>query len=230
MPAETGFGINKRQKLYKDRHPVVHHKGSAKRPKCGCGSWLNHWLVYTGNYSAKCVYMGCSSDAEDGAHVRFVRKKSPSSSTYVPYGASFIVPMCGLHNRSRFTNPFFIHKDRWMIDDTARDLCETATYRLNRQNYFYMQVKKGNGKPKCGCRSYLRHYQLASGSSRRRCAAMGCSKPAVMAGPMKSLDKRTDYDRWVAPLCRKHGQPGAEIYIKRKAEVVSPRKCDDCGQ
>lgn len=230
MPRQTGFGFDGCQKEYKDRHPVMHHAGSAKRPRCGCGSWINHWLIYTGNSSAKCVYMGCSSPAEDGAHVRFVKqKKSPKGTVFVPYGQSFIVPMCGTHNRSRFTQPFFIHKERWMIDDTAREYCETATYRLNAQNYFHMRVEKMSGKPKCGCPSHMQHYRAVSGSSRVKCAALPCSSNAVMAAPMRSMDRRTDFDKWIAPLCRKHAKAGSEIFIKRNAEVVSPKKAHRCG-
>ena len=227
--AFEGYGIDGKQREYTDRHPVVHHAGSAKRPKCGCGSWINHWFTYTGKVKASCVYMGCSKPAEDGAHVRFVKRK-PNTDVFKPYGESFIVPMCGTHNRSRFTNPFFIDKTKWMINDQARDECETTVYRLNAQNYFYMQVLASNGKPKCGCPSHFAHYRNVTGSSRSRCVAMECGKAAVVAAPMRSLDGRTDYEKWIAPLCKKHARKGGEIFVKRKAEVASPAKQKDrCG-
>lgn len=236
MPEKTGFGKDGVQKVYKDRHPVHNHEGSSKRPKCGCGSWLNHWKIYTGNEDSNpsCSYMGCSAKGIHGAHVRFVKidkTKKNRKGEYIPkpYGQSFIVPMCETHNNPKLKAPYFITKDRWGIDDQAREECKTATYRLNKQNYFRMRVVKLSGKPKCGCPSYFQHYRNLSGSKRQRCVAVPCNTKARMAVAMRSRDGRTDYDKWLAPVCRRHGRVGLEFYIKRKADVVTPRKDKSCG-
>lgn len=237
MPEHTGYGLGGTQKVYKDRHPVQNHEGSSKRPKCGCGSWLNHWKIYTGNEKRDpaCFYMGCSKPGKHGAHVRFVKidkTKKNKKGEFIPkpYGQSFIIPMCEKHNNPQFKAAFFIAKDRWAVDDKAREECKTATYRLNRQNYFRMKVISLSGKPKCGCPSYFQHYRNVSGSGRQRCVAMECGKSASLAVAMRSTDGRTDYDKWMAPVCRGHARAGKEIYIKRHADVVTPKKTDDCGK
>jgi hypothetical protein len=237
MPAITGFGYDKMQKVWDDREAVVNHAGSAERPKCGCGSWLNHWLAYTGHLQKgslthKCVYMGCSSTAVDGAHIQEVNYKRDAEGkiTVKPKGAVYIVPMCSTHNRSKFKEPFFIRKDRWMINDEARDLCKTVTYLLHPNNYFHMQIEAPTGTPKCGCPSHFAHYRNVTGSARTRCVAMECASPAMVAAPMTSLDGRRDMETWIAPLCRAHAVKGKKIFVKRQAEVANPAKHKNCGR
>ncbi|MDP5216311.1 hypothetical protein Q5Y75_03695 [Ruegeria sp. 2205SS24-7] len=238
MAKKTGYGLDGCQKEYSDRHPVMNKKGSAKRPRCGCGSWLNHWKIYSGAGLAaqvNCSYMGCSKKAEDGAHVVFVKvERKSATELYKPKqldGTVFIIPLCGTHNRSRFTAPFFVNASRNLIDDKARDECKTVVYQQNRQNYYRVSVTKAGGKPKCGCSSHIAHYRVYTGNSRkRRCVAMPCSKPAVVAAPVRSKDRRTRFDRYTAPLCKAHAKPRSEFYVIRNAELCPPDACDECGQ
>lgn len=43
-----------------------------KDRSCSCGTWLNHWFLYSGsqNKANKCSVLGCNSIAEVGGHVR----------------------------------------------------------------------------------------------------------------------------------------------------------------
>ena len=232
MPELTGYGLKGLQKEYMDRYPLVHHHGSAKRPKCGCGSWLNHWIAYAKGSRANCVYMGCNARAEDGAHVRFcnlVRKNKKGHWVAKGTGTSYIVPLCGKHNRSRFSNPFFVSSNCELIDDSERTDCKTTIFRLNRQNYFCVQATKSNGRPKCGCSSHFAHYRIYTGSSRSQCSAMGCSKKASGAAPLNSKDGRSRFQGYTAPLCRGHAKSKEEFYVKRKADICPPDQCDECG-
>lgn len=44
-------------------------KGTADR-SCGCGSWKNHWINYSGNsWPSNCSVSGCTTSPELGAHV-----------------------------------------------------------------------------------------------------------------------------------------------------------------
>jgi len=45
--------------------------GTSFRPNCKCGSWRNHWEIFSGkNLSLqKCSSLGCSNSAEQAAHV-----------------------------------------------------------------------------------------------------------------------------------------------------------------
>ncbi|MBE1282302.1 MAG: hypothetical protein GJ676_03225 [Rhodobacteraceae bacterium] len=236
MSKETGYGLDRCQKEYGDRHPVQHKKGSAKRPKCGCGSWLNHWKIYNKldlKSNVSCSYMGCSAPAEDGAHVVFVKVRRKTKTTFFkpqPIETTvYIIPLCGTHNRSRFTEPFFVHAGRYLIDDAVREECSTVKYRLNRQNYFHVKVGRAGSKPKCGCSSHIQHYWNYTQSSRTKCVAMPCKKDAVVAAPVTSLDKRTRFNKFTAPLCRYHGRPGRTFFVKRNAELCPPDLCDECG-
>lgn len=237
MTELTGFGYDKKQKIYDDREAVVNVKGSSSRPKCGCGSWINHWLLYTGNMdkgvtNPKCVYMGCSSPSEDGAHVQEVNWKRNAEGKIEtrPKGKIYIVPMCKKHNASKFEEPFFIHKDRWMIDDTARDQCKTVTYIQNKNNYFNMKVVASAAQPRCGCKTFLDHYRASASSSRRVCVALPCSAEAVVALPMVSTDGRTDMEKWFAPLCATHAKSREPFWVKRQATLVTKDKQPTCGR
>lgn len=70
------------------RTKVKNLKGTSDR-KCQCDSWLAHWEKFSGNNSNQCAVVGCSHDAEVGAHV--VKCDSPN-------GEHYIVPMCKGHN------------------------------------------------------------------------------------------------------------------------------------
>ena len=67
--------------------------GSSDRsPNCKCGSWKNHWLMFSGakSWPTHCSVKGCSNSADVGAHVQ-----------YRANGNWYIVPMCSAHNNMR---------------------------------------------------------------------------------------------------------------------------------
>lgn len=225
MAKNTGFGIDGCQKEYSDRDPVVNQVGSSNSPRCGCGSWLNHWRLYAVSDRAKCVYMGCSSEAAHGAHVQFATKHGNSFSGR---GPAYIVPLCAKHNNPNHKGPFFISVSCELVDEKAREECSTAEYRLNKQNYFHMRIARASGRIRCGCTDLWSHYEIVAKSKRQRCVAIECGRDAIKAVPMRSLDRRTDRDAWIAPVCAVHARQGSEIFIKRKAPVANPKRSPDC--
>ena len=57
---------------------------------CTCGSWLNHWIKFSGQSVTRfCPQVTCVQRAEVGAHVQ--RANSGDSNWY-------IVPLCTAHN------------------------------------------------------------------------------------------------------------------------------------
>lgn len=60
-------------------------RGTSDR-SCRCGTWLKHWFVETGLVSAACAVVGCSGDAEVGAHVQSTHGNSTKE--------HWIVPLC----------------------------------------------------------------------------------------------------------------------------------------
>ena len=126
-------------------------------------------------------------------------------------GKSFIIPLCKKHNNPKQTNPFFIDKNCELINDQFRDKCEQSTYILNKNSYFFMKVIRSPKKTKCGCDDFWSHYKRITGSKRTRCTAMECGADAVAAGQKVALDKRRDFDKWIAPMCKTHLKPGSEV-------------------
>ncbi|WP_214040602.1 hypothetical protein [Photorhabdus akhurstii] len=59
---------------------------------CSCGSWLEHWLTYSGNKSLPgfCSEISCTNKPEVGAHI--IKVGSTDSDWY-------IVPLCKAHNK-----------------------------------------------------------------------------------------------------------------------------------
>jgi hypothetical protein len=56
---------------------------------CKCGSWINHWRIYSGQIAAECRAAGCSNKDIVGAHVQ---KDVTNDDNW------YIVPLCNSHN------------------------------------------------------------------------------------------------------------------------------------
>lgn len=56
---------------------------------CRCGTWLNHWLNYSGRQLPKqCSVSGCTREDLVGGHVKIRRASTPTGGTH------YIVPIC----------------------------------------------------------------------------------------------------------------------------------------
>ncbi len=57
---------------------------------CKCGSWLDHWMNYSGQrLPVYCPVAGCYEKAEVGAHIQ---RDTPADYSW------YIVPLCKRHN------------------------------------------------------------------------------------------------------------------------------------
>ena len=173
--------------------------------------------------SIQSPYLTCNADAVHGAHIQQADKTGTRL-----VGKTYIVPLCAKHNNPSRKKPFYIDKNCEWIQETKKEKCKTVGLDVQMNNYFFLKVGEQKTKPRCGCADHSQHYYLVSRSKRVRCAAMPCRNKATQVAPMKSLDKRTDRDRWLAPLCKKHGKKGTEIYVERSTIMVSPRKHTKC--
>jgi hypothetical protein len=63
--------------------------GTSDNPNCPCGSWLKHWVRYSGNNDPFCAATSCLELPTDGAHVQKMDKDDRSW---------YIVPLCKKHN------------------------------------------------------------------------------------------------------------------------------------
>lgn len=74
---------------------IKNEVGTSQRPRCSCGSWLDHWKKYSKKPPGKCCVAGCNNDATVGAHVT-----RPAAQNHDYRTHSYLVPMCSEHNGS----------------------------------------------------------------------------------------------------------------------------------
>lgn len=67
-------------------HYIVKNVNGTAGRKCNCGSWIKHWRDYSGSKRSKCSVLGCSNEAEVGAHVIHTDKRTSNK--------QWIVPLC----------------------------------------------------------------------------------------------------------------------------------------
>ena len=72
---------------------IKNEAGTAQRPKCSCGTWIDHWKKYSKKSPGQCSVAGCNNDATDGAHVTRPAANNEDYKTH-----SYLVPMCRDHN------------------------------------------------------------------------------------------------------------------------------------
>ena len=89
---------------------VVNHPGTSGKT-CYCGSWLNHWINFSGNkVPIVCSTVGCNNKGLVGAHVR--RYDAVDQSHY-------IVPLCHSCNHS----PYILDVRRILVPANVSKTC-----------------------------------------------------------------------------------------------------------
>jgi hypothetical protein len=64
---------------------------TSRRPRCGDGSWTNHYFALSGSQRYVCAILHCGNSVEVGAHVR---------ATNIGRWDEFILPLCQRCNAS----------------------------------------------------------------------------------------------------------------------------------
>ncbi len=221
MPKLIKYGMKGEQKFDAKLWAVVHDQGSGKLPKCGCDSRLDHWQKGAKSKRAKCSYLGCNSNAVDGAHIKRATAEGR------PIGQSYIVPMCDTHNRSRFTNPFFVKGNCVWILEKKQSYCKKGSA-ANQNDNFLVIVTGVSNKATCGCKDALSHFSTQSKA--RKCLSVSCTGKPYAACLVKSADGRRDKLNWLAPLCKTHAKKNKELWLSKRATLVSPAKNSKCGR
>lgn len=71
----------------------VRNINGTSQSTCKCGSWLKHWLNFSGQTLPDyCSEVNCYNEPEEGAHVQ---KDSPTDKRW------YIVPLCKTHNAKK---------------------------------------------------------------------------------------------------------------------------------
>jgi len=61
---------------------------------CRCGTWLQHWRNFSGQYTVTCRALSCPRSDISGAHVQ---KENSNDDRW------YTVPFCALHNHSSYS-------------------------------------------------------------------------------------------------------------------------------
>jgi hypothetical protein len=84
--------------------------------------------------------------------------------------------------------------------------------------------------PKCGCGSWIHHWENGSGEDKWLCCATGCLNDADRGGHVQLKD--SEDRRWyIIPICAKHNNKfGKEFEIDDDTALVPVGKSAKCGQ
>ena len=68
------------------------------------------------------------------------------------------------------------------------------------------------GDEKCGCDSWIRHWERFTGREARRCVAKGCLKAAENGAHVKVVGYKDD-SPYIVPLCDEHNQDKGQFEL-----------------
>lgn len=78
---------------------------------CRCGTWMRHWLRFSGQTAPFCAADGCMERDPVGAHVK----------EFGGDGTCFIVPLCQSHNQDE--GIVFVADDWVLVPATPNNRC-----------------------------------------------------------------------------------------------------------
>jgi hypothetical protein len=80
-------------------------------------------------------------------------------------------------------------------------------------------LKEKPHPPKCGCDSWLQHWEINSGKKSDTCSASGCSNKAEVGGHV--LKRNVGDENWyIIPICKAcNGKHGQEYEVKEDNTV-----------
>src|SRR5580700_239706 len=64
---------------------------STSATNCKCGSWLNHWMKFSGQIITYCPEISCMATDLVGAHVQNLNSEDQSH---------YVIPLCKKHSQS----------------------------------------------------------------------------------------------------------------------------------
>jgi len=90
-------------------------------------------------------------------------------------------------------------------------------------------LERSASPPKCGCSTWIRHWENNSGKQAETCSALGCSNHASVGGHVQK--KGVSNNRWyIIPICKAcNGQQGLEFHVKAKTVFIHVGKTEQCG-
>jgi hypothetical protein len=94
---------------------VQNLRGTADKA-CVCGTWLRHWLNFSGQTVSFCVVEDCLGTDLVGAHVKVAGRD----------GTAYIVPLCKKHNQE--SGVLLISDAYVLVPANKAETCERSRY------------------------------------------------------------------------------------------------------
>ena len=90
---------------------VININGASQKV-CKCGSWIQHWKIFSGESVKVCRALGCSNNDVIGAHVQ----------KDVKYDNNwYIVPLCHYHKHASF--PVELESGTKLVSAYKKETC-----------------------------------------------------------------------------------------------------------
>ena len=89
------------RRLNMNTHLAIRNATGTSGDRCGCGGWLTHWKKHARSQRRICAVVGCSNEAQHGAHVEVVDRRRRIEGLH-------IVPLCSQCNHRENTRQMYI--------------------------------------------------------------------------------------------------------------------------
>jgi len=97
---------------------VTNANGTAEKKCPNCGTWLDHWKLFSKEIAGVCSILNCKNDAEVGAHVLRPLANPEEYKTH-PY----IIPMCKEHNGKSSTDQMKTKENTTFVWANVKETC-----------------------------------------------------------------------------------------------------------
>lgn len=94
-----------------------------------------------------------------------------------------------------------------------------------------MRIKniKGTSDNKCGCGSWIAHWENIAGLKAFVCMAEGCLGTKDLVGAHVQKDVANDNSWYICPLCNAHNQANGVLEVP-EGSLVSANVSETCGR
>jgi hypothetical protein len=101
----------------------------------------------------------------------------------------------------------------------------------NHNTHLIVKNISGTSGHKCYCRSWVEHWELATGKDANRCSVRGCTEGTIVGGHVQHTDKRTSSSWWIVPLCKHHNHysNSEKMTLLKTAELVDATVSRTCS-
>ena len=98
----------------KNTHFKVRNINGTSKNRLSGQSWIGAWRSVSNSNRTRCAHIPCGKDAEVGAHVQIVDKRTGDQ--------WYIVPLCKQHNHTTYQEEFYIERSCTLVTANKENL------------------------------------------------------------------------------------------------------------